>query len=270
MGINAGDALRLLSQHPSIGGAIGMGLLGGGSALTYNAISQPTLDDYGNTIESNDINPFAAALGSAVIGAVGGGIYGHYNQPVAKPVQSMSAGMSPQPRQSPDIGVTPTWQQQTQNEIDGFRNEVAELRGHLNKKRNDYAQGVNDLWEASTPIRQIVPANPMEMQNPMSPPGMKTVVVQQPPKAPGQEMMEESLRLRELAAQQRQQKQLDARLAMGSEGWNTTQNRWMQTNHPEDRQQNAAGWDVMLPQNNYEKNRELAEIDRRLAQKKIA
>lgn len=169
MGMQAGDALRLLAQHPSISGAISMGLLGGGSALAYNAISQPTLDEYGNVIESNDINPFVAALTNAAVGAVGGGFYGRMSQPIAKPVQGMSAGASPQPRQSPDIDVE-----------------------------------VMPTQQAQAPIVQVVPANPMEMQNPMSPPGMKTVVVQ-PIKEPGQEMMEEALRLRELAEQQRLQ-----------------------------------------------------------------
>jgi hypothetical protein len=151
--MQANDAMRIL------GSAAAMGLLGGGSALAYNAISQPTLDEYGHTIESNDINPFVAALGSAAVGAAGGYGYGKYNQPVAKPVQGMSVGVSPQ----------------------------------------------REYTNVSQPRVIVTPANPMEMQNPMSPPGMKTVVVQQPPKAPGQEMMEESLRLRELAEQQRLQ-----------------------------------------------------------------
>ena len=136
--MQANDAIRIL------GSAAAMGLLGGGSALAYNAISQPTLDEYGNVIESNDINPIAAALGGAV-GAVGGYGYGKYNQPVAKPVQGMNRPQRPQV--------------------------------------------------------QIVPANPMEIQSPYSAPGMKTVVVQ-PIKEPGQEMMEEALRLRELASRQ--------------------------------------------------------------------
>ena len=59
--MQANDAMRIL------GSAAAMGLLGGGSALAYNAVSQPTLDEYGNTIESNDINPFVAALGGAAV-----------------------------------------------------------------------------------------------------------------------------------------------------------------------------------------------------------
>jgi hypothetical protein len=58
---------------------------------------------------------------------------------------------------------------------------------------------------AERPVVQVIPLNPMELQNPMSPPGMKTVVIKQPPKEPGQEMMEEALRLRELAARQQQE-----------------------------------------------------------------
>jgi hypothetical protein len=295
--MQANDAMRIL------GSAAAMGLLGGGGALAYNATSKPILDEYGNVIESNDINPVMAALGSAAIGAVGSGIYGKMNQPVAKPVQGVSVGTSPKPQQSPDIDidVTPAWQEDVQKEIDVFRNEVANLRGQLLQKRNDYAQGVNDLREASIPIRQVVPAkpdranglfevpkeyegftqvlgkdgkkyvripngqgsnlirlddlqegttsekrfvpqlsseqealyaeakrlgispyeleergwkynpnqptvkvvpaSPMQMQNPMTPHGMRTVVIQ-PMKEPGQEMIEEALRLKELARQQ--------------------------------------------------------------------
>lgn len=154
--MQANDAMRIL------GSAAAMGLLGGGGALAYNATTKPILDEYGNVIESNDINPIMAALGSAAIGAVGSGIYGKMNQPVAKPVQGVSVGTSPKPQQSPDIDidVTPTWQEDVQKEIDVFRNEVANLRGQLLQKRNDYAQGVNDLREASIPIRQVVPAKP--------------------------------------------------------------------------------------------------------------
>ena len=220
--MQANDAIRIL------GSAAAMGLLGGGSALAYNAVSQPTLDEYGNTIESNDINPFVAALGGAAIGAVGGGIYGHYNQPVAKPMQGMSAGASPQPRQPPDI------------DIEVVPNAPAFNR--QNPRGWNYVDGLNPQE-----VVQVVPARPMEIQNPMSPPGMKTVVIQQPPKAPGQEMMEEALMVRELAAQQRQQRQVHARAELALEGWSPSQPGWMQTNYPQDRQQNAAGWDVMLP-----------------------
>lgn len=303
MGLNAGDALRLLSQHPSIGGAIGMGLLGGSGALAYNAISKPTLDEYGNTIESNDINPFVAALGGAAIGAAGGGIYGKMNQPVARPMQDMRAGASPQPRQSPDI-VEPEvmqtqkiprqdaeypyetyWEQSRPDErtpgnswddianvvdevtdpekvaqrnaqyeaefarkrqaeyqeskqkqaleqerikrqqaaIDfmegqGYNTEYGEYRGLVKnefgelvkpKKPFNYdtygVKGWDYFLETNLiqPTIQVVPANPMKLQNPMSPPGMKTVVVRPITKEPGQEMMEEALRLRELANAQK-------------------------------------------------------------------
>lgn len=317
--MQADDAMRIL------GSAAAMGLLGGGGALAYNATTKPILDEYGNVIESNDINPVMAALGSAAIGAVGSGIYGKMNQPVAKPVQGVSVGTSPKPQQSPDIDidVTPTWQEDVQKEIDVFRNEVANLRGQLLQKRNDYAQGVNDLREASIPIRQVVPAkpdranglfevpkeyegftqvlgkdgkkyvrvpngqgsnlirlddlqegttsekrfvpqlsseqealyaeakrlgispyelekrgwkynpnqptvqvvpaSPMQMQNPMTPPGMRTVVIQ-PMKEPGQEMIEEALRLKELARRQAHFKGFD--YPHNPEPWNYNQSSY--------------------------------------------
>lgn len=197
--MQANDAMRIL------GSAAAMGLLGGGSALAYNAVSQPTLDEYGNTIESNDINPFVAALGGAAIGAASGGVYGKYNQPVARPVQSMNRGASPQPRQSPDIDIPDKELFKPPAGYEGSTVMVAK-----DGKRYVRRPGQGAMWElideptqqTQTPQVQIVPANPMELQNPMSPPGMKTVVMQQPPKAPGQEMMEEALRLRELANQQ--------------------------------------------------------------------
>lgn len=177
--MQANDAMRIL------GSAAAMGLLGGGSALAYNAISQPKLDEYGNVIESNDINPIAAALGGAVVGGLGGYGYGKINQPVARPVQGMNRGASPQPRQSPDIVEPEVMQTQKIPRQNATNPEVRQQ----NKSANQ-------------PIVQIISANPMEMQNPMSLPGIKTVVMQQPPKAPGQEMMEEALRLRELASRQ--------------------------------------------------------------------
>jgi hypothetical protein len=411
--MQANDAMRIL------GSAAAMGLLGGGGALAYNATTKPILDEYGNVIESNDINPVMAALGGAAIGAVGGGIYGKMNQPVARPVQGISVGTSSQPRQSPDI-VEPEvmqtqkiprqdaeypyetyWEQSRPDErtpgdpwddianavdevtnpekvaqrnaqyeaefakkqqaayqeskqkqalqqeiikrqqaardsmeAQGYNTEYGEYRGLV---RNEFGELVKPkkpfnydnygvkgwdyletnlvlpptqgmpiqesvaqvekrfvpelsseqeaLYEKvekrfvpqlsseqealyaeakrlgispyeleergwkynrNQPTIQVVPASPMQMQNPMAPPVMRTVVVQ-PMKEPGQEMMEEALRLKELAYQQRQQRQMDARLALGAEGWNTTENRWRLTNYPEDRQQNAADWDVINP-----------------------
>lgn len=290
--MQANDAMRIFSS------AAAMGLLGGGSALAYNATTKPILDEYGNVIESNDINPVMAALGSAAIGAVGSGIYGKMNQPVARPVQGMSAGKSSQPRQSPDIvepEVTPTqkmprqdaeypyetyWEQSSPNErtpgdtwddianavdevtdpekvaqrnaqyeaefarkqqaayqeskqkqalqqeridrqqsaIDymegeGYNTEYGEYRGLVKnrfgqlvkpeKPVNNANYGVKgwDYIEPNLAIVKVVPVSPMQMQNPMTRPGMRTVVIQ-PMKEPGQEMIEEALRLKELARQQ--------------------------------------------------------------------
>lgn len=228
--MQANDAMRIL------GSAAAMGLLGGSGALAYNAISKPTLDEYGNTIESNDINPFVAALGGAAIGAVGGGIYGKMNQPIARPARPVQ-GMA-----SADMNI--------QNEIDDLRNEIAITRqgieeykktikvpdfrnmsddefkefyrnkdsyyipswndkkyintrmGDIAEREHEYAQavqGVEDLRAASTPIRQIVRANPMKPQNPMSPPGADIVVV---PQNPVQQSADELMALQNLAASQ--------------------------------------------------------------------
>lgn len=219
--MQANDAMRIL------GSAAAMGLLGGGSALAYNAASRPTLDEYGNTIESNDINPLVAALGGAAIGAASGyasnrlePLRTQMNRP-----QGMSGGASQPPRQSPDIDVESVTVQPTQ--------------------------------QAQAPIVQIVPANPMEIQNPMSPPGMKTVVVQAITKEPGQGMMEEALRLRELAARQqaekmeadavtRYQRQQGARRDMHIGGWNNSKGNY-NTQYPEDNQYNVPGWDLVNP-----------------------
>ena len=158
-----------------------------------------------------------AALGGAAIGAAGGYGYGKYNQSVAKPVQGMSAGASPQLRQSPDIVEPEVMQTQKiprQNSEPLYK--VYREQSRPNKRTSgdpwdDLADPVDNATNpevrqqnksANQPIVQIISANPMEMQNPMSLPGIKTVVMQQPPKAPGQEMMEEALRLRELANQQ--------------------------------------------------------------------
>ena len=248
--MQANDAMRIL------GSAAAMGLLGGGSALAYNAISQPTLDEFGNTIESNDINPFVAALGGAAIGAAGGYGYGKMSQPIAKPMQDMSAGVSPQPRQSPDIDVVPD----------------AHAFNRQNPRGWNYVDGLNPQE-----IVQVVPANPMEIQNPMSPPGMKTVVMQQPPKAPWQEMMEEALRLRELANQQqaqrletdaviRYQRQQEARRDMHIGGWNNSKGNY-NTQYPEDNQYNIPGWDVINPSR---QQQERLEYEALMAQKKRA
>lgn len=319
MGLNAGDALRLLTQHPSIGGAIGMGLLGGSGALAYNAISKPTLDEYGNTIESNDINPFVAALGGAAIGAVGGGIYGHYNQPVARPMQGMRAGASQPPRQSPDIDVDVTSTQQgggmSTRSGSGVTSQQPSQPGDLSKnnwrnlddraflqnfkngdpddekfwvtpedaeyinQRISQIKVTNPEWFYSTssnpnittvdvtpnrPIVQVVPANPMEIQNPMSRPGMKTVVVRPVTKEPGQEMMEEALRLRELANRQVAQRVAAAKRQMNNDGYRLDSNRYYFDNG--ENKYNVAGWDLIDPPRRYQEG---LELDNYLAQKKM-
>ena len=314
--MQADDAMRIL------GSAAAMGLLGGGGALAYNATSKPILDEYGNVIESNDINPVMAALGSAAIGAVGSGIYGKMNQPVAKPVQGLSAGTSPKPQQSPDIvepEVMPTqkmprqdaeypyetyWEQSRPDErtpgdnwddianavdevtdpekvaqrnaqyeaefakkqqaayqeskqkqalqqerikrqqaaIDfmkaqGYNPEYGEYRGLVRnefgelvkpkKPFNNANYGVEgwDYLETNLvqPTVQVVPASPMQMQNPMTPPGMRTVVIQ-PMKEPGQEMIEEALRLKELARRQAHFKGFD--YPHNPEPWNYNQSSY--------------------------------------------
>ena len=349
--MQANDAMRIL------GSAAAMGLLGGGGALAYNARTKPIVDEYGNVIESNDIDPVMAALGSAAIGAVGGGIYGKMNQPIARPAQGMaSADMNiqneiddlrneiaitrqgieeykktrkapearqSQPQQSPDIdidvtpsnpkgwnyvapdpdeiyyeaaksnyekGLPPISQQDKYyhdlvaknfearqrmkqlpmvaepevmpSEEMPIQESVAQQTRFVPQLSSEqealYAEanrlGISPYelerrgwkYNPNQPTIQIVPASPMQMQKPMTWPGMRTVVVR-PIKEPGQEMMEEALRLKELAYQQRQQRQMDARLALGAEGWNTAENRWRLTNYPEDRQQNLAGWDLVDP-----------------------
>lgn len=266
--MQANDAMKIL------GSAAAMGLLGGGGALAYNAVSQPTLDEYGNTIESNDINPFVAALGGAAIGAVGGGIYGHYNQPVAKPMQGMSAGASPQPRQSPDIDI----------EVLIPNPQAEESARTRAMERTRYAQGVNDLREASTPIRQIVRANPMKPQNPMSPPGADIVVV---PQNPVQQSADELMALQNLALRQSQGTQYFDNSLYGRTFVNASanpidnyskreaqlpairqvaedHNQWMAQNQG---QQNAAGWDVVNPSR---QQQERLEYEALMAQKKRA
>lgn len=372
--MQANDAMRIL------GSAAAMGLLGGGGALAYNATTKPILDKYGNVIESNDINPVMAALGSAAIGAVGGGIYGKMNQPVARPVQGTSVGTSSQPRQSPDIAEpevmqaqkipkqdaeypyetyweqsrpderTPgdpwdnianavdevtdpekvaqrnaqyeaefakkqqaAYQESKQNralqqerikrqqaatdfmEAQGYNTEYGEYRGLV---RNEFGELVKpkkpfnhdnygvEGWDyletnlvlpptqgmpiqesvaqvektfvprltpltpeqealyaeayklglspyeleekgwkynPNQPTIQVVPASPMQMQNPMAPPGMRTVVVQ-PMKEPGQEMMEEALMLKELARRQAHFKGFD--YPHNPEPWNYNQSSY--------------------------------------------
>lgn len=69
--INAADAMKIVLSHPAVATGFG-GLVGAGGALVYNAFSQPTLDEYGNPIESNDINPLVAAGIGSGIGLVGG------------------------------------------------------------------------------------------------------------------------------------------------------------------------------------------------------
>lgn len=62
----ANNALKIIFSHPAATAGLG-GLIGGSGALVYNAFSKPTLDEYGNPIESNDINPLlAAGIGSGV------------------------------------------------------------------------------------------------------------------------------------------------------------------------------------------------------------
>lgn len=227
--MQANDAMRIL------GSAAAMGLLGGGSALAYNAISQPTLDKYGNVIESNDINPIATALGGAVVGGLGGYGYGKMN-PASVPIPEEHL-------ETFRTQTKPVRQVRYQNEIDDLRKKMNlppldwNDRKYINTRTADIPDkelfkppagyegsavmvakdgkryvrrpGQDAMWElideptqqTQTPQVQIVPANPMKPQNPMSLLGMKTVVVQ-PMKEPGQEMMEEALRLRELARQQ--------------------------------------------------------------------
>lgn len=304
--MQANDAMRIL------GSAAAMGLLGSGGALAYNAISKPTLDEYGNTIESNDINPFVAALGGAAIGAASN--YG-FNKWVKNRVHNnldarargMNAGVSSQPQQSPDIDIDIDVAETVKPPYPDFRNMSDDQFKEFYTTRHDYSGSTNDRkaihnrmsdivgkevekyeqtaqvaqvsqqpqsvkpasnwrdlddrtfiqaikdisdpeggfyttpedsyyvnqriseiktahpewWKpvpsnpglggmtidvnAERPVVQVIPLNPMELQNPMSPPGMKTVVIKQPPKEPGQEMMEEALRLRELAARQQQE-----------------------------------------------------------------
>lgn len=302
--MQANDAIRILSS------AAAMGLLGGGGALAYNAISKPTIDEYGNTIESNDINPFVAALGGAAIGAAGN--YG-FNKWVKNRVHNnldaygIKAGVSSQPQQSPDIDIDidvadtvkppyPDFRNMSDDQFKDFYTTRRDYSGSANDKKaihnrmidivdkevekyeqtaqlaqvsqqtqpvksasnwrdlddRAFIQAIKDIsdpeggfyttpedsyyvnqriseikaahpewWKpapsnpglggitidvnAERPVVQVVPASPMELQNPMSPPGMKTVVIKQPPKEPGQEMTEEALMLRALAEQQRLQ-----------------------------------------------------------------
>lgn len=314
--MQANDAMRIL------GSAAAMGLLGGGGALAYNATTKPILDEYGNVIESNDINPVMAALGSAAIGAVGGGIYGKMNQPVARPVQGTSVGTSSQPRQSPDIAEPEVMQTQKipkqdaeypyevyweqsrpdertpgdpwddianavdevtnpekvaqknaqyeaefakkqqaayqeskqkqalqqerikrqQDAIDfmeaqGYNTEYGEYRGLVRnefgelvkpKKPFNYANYGVEGWDyletnLVPPTVKVVPASPMQMQNPMARHGMRTVVIQ-PMKEPGQEMIEEALMLKELARRQAHFKGFDH--PHNPEPWNYNQSSY--------------------------------------------
>jgi len=267
--MQANDAIRIL------GSAAAMGLLGGGGALAYNAISKPTVDEYGNTIESNDINPFVAALGGAAIGAASN--YG-FNKWVKNRVHNnldaygIKADVSPQSRQSPDIDIDVDVDETVKPPYPDFRNMSDDQFKEFYTTRHDYSGSTNDrkaihtrmadivdkeiekyeqtaqagqkLEQQPQLVVQVVPASPMELQNPMSPPGMKTVVTKQPPKEPGQEVIEEALRLRELAEQQRHQRQQAATRDMRAMGWNDTTASY-NTQYPEDNVYNIAGWDLL-------------------------
>lgn len=276
MNMSASNAMKILASHPSMmaSGA----LLGGGGALVYNSLSQPVLDEYGNVIESNDINPLiAAGIGGAI------GLAGSTGLNYVKGRQPQSPGGTSQPMQqtpqSADDRFNEIKAEVIREKINDFRSEVGDLRNELRNYQEQNQQ----------PVVVRVPSNPLKQQNPANPHGGQIVLVR--PVDPVQNSLDELQILQAIAetqgnppqptipptqyfddhpyvrtivtaptndinanlayqteealneAYQRQQR---AKRDMSIGGWNNSKANY-NTLYPEDNQYPIAGWDLIDP-----------------------
>lgn len=152
--MTSSQAMSILSSHPAMA-AIG-GLLAGGGALINNVISQPTLDEYGNVVETNDINPFLAAASGAVVGGLGS--YGYQKLKGMQQKPQTAPNILRSSRRTPDV-VNADFNDMGADDIDNYWTANSSIDPRYQP------EFIQDPWNGS------VNPNPARQPNPNVPQG---------------------------------------------------------------------------------------------------